>query len=216
MRPAPSGPAAPLYAHGSRARPAIALTVDDCGSLSATLALLAVFERERVAATWFPSGTNAVQQPALWRQIAAVGFPIANHTWSHADLTGLTYGQAVEQIRRDSQAVSALIGGPLLPVLRPPYGSWDRTVLVAAAAAGQRAVVLWDTTFGDTGRGGVDQLIANAERGTNGSIVLMHANAGLTQQALPAVIASYRARGFTFVTVGQLLGIPGPAPFTSP
>ena len=52
-------------------------------------------------------------------------------------------------------------------------------------------------------------MIASGSRGTNGSTVLMHANRSISAQALPSVIASYRSRGFTFVTVGQLLGIPG-------
>jgi hypothetical protein len=41
----------------------------------------------------------------------------------------------------------------------------------------------------------------------------MHTSATNTVSALPAIIARYRARGFTFVTVGQLLGMDGPIPF---
>ena len=41
--------------------------------------------------------------------------------------------------------------------------------------------------------------------GTNGSIVLMHAGPLNTPKALPGIIANYRARGFTFVTVPELL-----------
>jgi peptidoglycan-N-acetylglucosamine deacetylase len=213
VRTAPPGTRAPLYAHGSRSLHEIALTIDDCGSTAAVQAILAILERDRVPATWFPIGRDAAASPALWRDIAAAGFPIGDHTWSHPDLTHLSYSSIVSQIQQADQVLSAIIGQPLLPVLRPPGGAWDTTVLVAAAAAGQQAVVLWDTTFGDTGRGTVAQLITNAERGTNGSIVLMHANAGQTQLALPAVIDFYRTRGYTFVTLGQLLGIPGSIPY---
>jgi hypothetical protein len=41
----------------------------------------------------------------------------------------------------------------------------------------------------------------------------MHTFVTNTVTALPSIIARYRARGFTFVTVGELLGIDGPTPF---
>jgi hypothetical protein len=58
-----------------------------------------------------------------------------------------------------------------------------------------------------------------AEQGTNGSVVLMHCGPNVTPYLLPDVIASYRARGFRFVTVAQLLGVPwsaGPTRVVTP
>ena len=49
-------------------------------------------------------------------------------------------------------------------------------------------------------------------RGIN-PLVLMHANGPYTQQALPLIIASYRERGFEFVTLGQMFGVDGAVPF---
>lgn len=213
----PAIEAAPLFYNGSRGLKVVALTIDDCYSSSAVLADLAILEREHVNATWFPIGKNVVANPDVWRKVASAGFPVANHTWDHADLTRYTYAQVVDSIEHDTRAVSAIIGEPLLPVVRPMGGLWNQKVLEAAAAADQQAVVLWDTTSGDSarlpGRADIDLLVRNATRGTSGSIVLMHANLPYTQQALPRIIAAYRARGFTFVTVGQLLGIRGPVPF---
>jgi len=91
-------------------------------------------------------------------------------------------------------------GEPLPPAVRPMCGLWSRNVLEAGAAARQHAVVLWDTTSGDSaripGRSDVDLLVPNPIRGTNGSIILMHANLRYAQQALPGIIAAYRARCF--------------------
>jgi len=195
--------------------PYIAITIDDCNSDATVLKILGILQQQQVNATFFPIGMEVAASPAVWQRVAKAGFPIANHTWSHLNLTRLTYAQIVSEIRLDDQRVSAIIGRPLLPVMRPPGGNWNQTVLNAAAATGQRAVVLWDTSLGDTGSGTVDQMISNGIRGINGSIVLMHANRDISAQALPSVIAYYRSRGFTFVTVGQLLGIPGPVPYAS-
>jgi len=50
-------------------------------------------------------------------------------------------------------------------------------------------------------------VLANASAGRPGSIVLLHAGPSVTPRILPALIAGYRARGFTFVTIPDLLGI---------
>jgi hypothetical protein len=62
-------------------------------------------------------------------------------------------------------------------------------------------------------RANVDYLVQNGLKGKDGDIVLMHANLPYTTEALPRIIAGYRARGFDFVTVGQLYGVRGPVPF---
>jgi hypothetical protein len=78
-----------------------------------------------------------------------------------------------------------------------------------AAAAGFPYVVLWDTTGADTGpRPTVAGVVRDATAGKPGSIVLLHAGPAVTPRALPAIIARYRARGFGFVTLPELLGVP--------
>jgi peptidoglycan/xylan/chitin deacetylase (PgdA/CDA1 family) len=195
----------------------IAINIDDGFSTSAVLADLAILEREHVNATWFPIGHVVASAPHTWRTVAAAGFPIANHTYDHAILTKYTYAQVLADIEKDNAVVSKVIGEALVPFVRPNGGSWNGTILAAAAAARERAVVLWDATTGDTaplpGRTNVDLLVRNATKGTDGSIILMHANLPYTQQALPTIIAYYRERGFTFVTLGQMFGVPGPVPF---
>lgn len=195
----------------------IAITIDDGFSTSAVLADLAILESEHVNATWFPIGHVVASAPDTWREVAGAGFPIGNHTYDHTNLTRHSYAQVLADIEKDNAVVSKVIGEPLVPFVRPMGGSWNTAVLAAAAAAKERAVVLWDATTGDTGRlpgrTDVDLLVRNATRGTDGSIILMHANLPYTQQALPRIIAYYRERGFEFVTLGQMFGVPGPVPF---
>jgi peptidoglycan-N-acetylglucosamine deacetylase len=214
----PSGAVlAPLLRHGSPIHPVIAITIDDGFSSQAVLADLAILERAHVNATWFPIGRVVARAPAIWRMVAAGGFPIGNHTYDHTLLARHSYAQILADIERDNAVVSKIIGRPLVPFLRPPGGSWARVVLAAAAAAGERAVVLWSATTADTApmpsRSRVDLLVRNATKAGNGGIILMHANLPFTQLALPRIIAYYRSRGFEFVTLGQLFHVPGPVPF---
>ena len=37
-----------------------------------------------------------------------------------------------------------------------------------------------------------------------------------TAEALPGIIRGFKARGFRFVTIGEMLGIDGPVPFPAP
>jgi hypothetical protein len=55
-----------------------------------------------------------------------------------------------------------------------------------------------------------------ASRGTNGSVILGHCGSPIDLEALPGVIADYRSRGFTFVTVPELFGLPGARPMHFP
>jgi len=168
-----------------------------------------------VNATWFPIGWAAYKNPDLWRTVDRAGFPIANHTYDHQDLTLKTYEQVYADIKQDNDFFTAILGHPIMPFVRPFGGHYNSITLQAAAAAGERALVNWDTDEGDADGDytNVARLISLGEQGENGSIILMHANAGYTTAALPSIIAYYRQRGFTFVTLGQLLGVPGPVPF---
>jgi peptidoglycan/xylan/chitin deacetylase (PgdA/CDA1 family) len=97
--------------------------------------------------------------------------------------------------------------------MRPPYGTYDRMTRYAATAAGEARVVLWDVDTRDWSGISWRAVAHTALTGTSGSIVLMHTMPTVTASALTHIIAGYRLRGFTFVTVGQLLGIDGPVPF---
>jgi peptidoglycan/xylan/chitin deacetylase (PgdA/CDA1 family) len=197
--------------HGPRTDRVVALTFDD-GYAPANVRL--IFEeltREGVAATFFVNGAYLRWNPQLWRSIAAAGYPIGNHTVIHEDVRGRPPSQVMADLIRNARLVQQVTGRPMIPIFRPPYGSHDAASDAAAAAAGFPTIVLWDVSGGDANLRATDaSVLANASAGLPGSIVLLHAGPSVTPRILPALIAGYRARGFTFVTVPQLLGIAAP------
>ena len=202
---------------GPRTERVVALTFDDGYGPATVRRLFGVLLREKVPATFFVNGMHVRQAPDLWRRIAAAGYPIASHTALHRDMTTLTAAEIRLDLDRNRRVVEAATGRPMLRYIRPPYGA--RTVATdrAAAAAGFATVVLWDVTGADTKRAAtVDRVVASAIVGRPGSIVLLHAGPRVTPKALPAIIAAYRARGFRFVTVPELLGDATPAPAATP
>ena len=208
----------PVFAHGSRAQHVSALTFDDGYSPSATAQILAILISEHVAATFFPYAAAVQLAPSLWRSVAAAGYPIANHTATHPDLTRLSAGRVRAQLEEARTTIERITGVPMVDIFRPPYGAWNPSVLSEAAAAGCLAAVLWDVDTRDWTGIPASTIVARAEAGTNGSIVLMHAGPAQTPLALPAIIEWYRAHGYAFVTVPELLGaqIAGLGPAGSP
>lgn len=212
-----TGVAIPVLSHGPRTRRVVALTFDDGWGVTATKQIFAVLQAERVPATFFPYAAAARNDPAVWRAIAAAGYPIGDHTTNHPDLTALPAWRVQAELTVARTTMARITGVPMLEVFRPPYGAWNAAVLRDAAAVGFRGAILWDVDTRDWTGIGAAQIAARAETGRSGSIILMHAGPAQTPLALPSIIAWYRARGYTFVTIPQLLaGELAPAATPSP
>jgi peptidoglycan-N-acetylglucosamine deacetylase len=197
--------------HGPRTDRVVALTFDDGYAPANVRQIFAELTRAGVAATFFVNGAYLRWDPKLWRSIAEAGYPIGNHTVLHEDVRNRPPGQVAADLARNARLVLAATGRPMIPVFRPPYGYHDAASDAAASAAGFPTIVLWDVTGGDASLRATDaSVLANASAGRPGSIILLHAGPSVTPRILPALIAGYQARGFTFVTVPELLGITTP------
>ncbi len=195
--------------HGDRRQRVVALTFDDGYGPRTVARIFDILTSEGVPATFFVNGAYIYQNPALWRRIAAAGYPIGNHTYRHADVVGRTPASVTADLLYNQHVFERVTGRSMAPIFRPPYGDHDAVSDAAASAAGFPTVVLWDVSSADTARHSSDASIATrAASGRPGSIVLMHAGPQVTPRILRHVIAQYRARGFAFVTVPQLLGLP--------
>ena len=198
--------------NGPRDEKVIALTFDDGWSTPRCQKILEILVTQKVPATFFPNALYVKQHPAFWRRVAELGFPIANHTTNHRDLTELTGAGVFQEIDRDRRIVERITGVPMVRVVRPPFGAYNKRTIRQAAKAGFPTLLLWDTTSLDTSRRASDKaMIKAALSGRNGSIVVLHCGPKATPRILPKIIAGYRARGFRFVTVPALLGIDAPS-----
>jgi peptidoglycan/xylan/chitin deacetylase (PgdA/CDA1 family) len=204
---------APVLAHGDRNAKVVALTFDDGWDGPNTRRILGILKRYHVNATFFPTGKAVLRAPDVWKDIASAGFPIANHTFTHPFLSDLCYSAQLRELRRQASAVRTAIGIRVQPYMRPPYEAWNRTTRIATTAAGERAVVVWNIDTKDWANGTVASITKRALHGGNGAIVLMHTYVHNTAVALPAIIRGYLARGFRFMTIGEMLGIDGPVPY---
>jgi peptidoglycan-N-acetylglucosamine deacetylase len=179
----------------------LALTFDDGPRVPHTAAVLDVLRARGVSATFFMTGPAASRYPATVWRVADEGHVAANHTWSHASLTGLSD----DAIRRELTATSDAIqrgGAPRPTLMRPPYGATNDRVRAVVAGMGM-GHVKWTVDPQDwrTGRSAatIAQLTLSALH--RSAIVLLHdgtANAGSTVAALPSIIDGARSRGYCF------------------
>jgi peptidoglycan/xylan/chitin deacetylase (PgdA/CDA1 family) len=195
-----------LYRNGSRSHKVVALTFDD-GPSAYSHSVLAILRREHVHATFFLIGRQVHGRAATARAELADGNVVGNHSWSHPNLSG-GGPRAASQIAETQRAIAHATG--FVPCLfRPPDGAVSSSLVSLARAEGV-ATINWDVDPRDwslPGSGRIYSTIVHTTR--NGSIVLMHDGGGPRSQtvaALPHVIHTLRSRGFSFVTVPELLG----------
>jgi len=175
-----------LYCFASPAGGAVYITIDDGWTPSARV--LAIMRRTHVPVTAFLIQKAAQENLGYWRAFAAAGGLIADHTFSHPDLTRLSLRRATAQWAKDRAALGRWFSQT--PDLgRPPYGAFNRKVEVAAARGGLLALAGWSATMsGDTIRTWDGRPLRAGE------IVILHWVPGLGGQfaALLAQISALR------------------------
>jgi len=178
----------------------VALTFDD-GPSAYTADILRILDHHKVHATFFQIGRQVPAYASLDRKILAHGSEIGNHSWAHA------MGPGKSDLRRTSDVIEHATG--FRPcTFRPPGGYLPSATAAAASALGMVSVI-WDVDTRDWTTPGSGAIIHAATAGGRGSIVLMHDGGGYRSQtvaALPAIIRSYKARGYRLRTLTQLLG----------
>jgi len=202
-------PVGPSYVtSGPRSRKVVALTFDD-GPSSYTPGFLDVLRRKRVRATFFLLGQQVGPYAALARRMLAEGHELADHTWSHPNVSA--GGSAASgQITSTANAIQGATG--FRPChFRAPYGAVSPALTSLARTLGF-TTVQWDVDTNDWQLPGADTVYARVVNNVRpGSIVLMHDGGGPRAQgvaALPRIIDTLKARGYRFVTVAELLGSP--------
>jgi peptidoglycan/xylan/chitin deacetylase (PgdA/CDA1 family) len=184
----------------------VALTFDD-GPGPYTPEVLSVLEREHVPATFFEVGVEEQYFHASTSAIVARGYPVGDHTQSHAPMSKLSAKDQASQLLQDTAAIGDY-GAPFPRLFRPPYGLWDPTTLKLLKRY-RMLMVLWTIDTGDYQAPGVTTIVDRAVAGAKpGAIILMHdagGNRSETVEALPLIIRALRRRGYKLVTVPRLL-----------
>ncbi|RCG20660.1 polysaccharide deacetylase family protein [Streptomyces diacarni] len=171
---------------GTHGRRVLALTFDDGPHPVHTPALLEVLRRHGVQATFFVVGENAAVFPELLHDIAAEGHVVANHSYSHRQLTRLRTKDIESELSRTSELIDRVLGVP--PTwCRAPYGDWHAPSLKICARLGMEPMG-WSLDTRDWSRPGTTTIVrAVLDKATPGAIVLQHDGGGPREQTVQAV-----------------------------
>jgi peptidoglycan/xylan/chitin deacetylase (PgdA/CDA1 family) len=195
----------------------IALTFDDGPYPIFTPMLLDVLHDLKVPATFFLIGRDAEQWPELTRRIEADGHEVADHTYSHPNLDQETAAEVRSEILQGRDVLWPLTHDPSVRTLmRPPHGRYTEQTLQVVQSLGY-STVLWTDDGGDWKTLTPQEIGAQViDHATAPDLVLLHSGKLATIQAIPTIVARFRKAGYTFVTVGQLLGHVSPDALNHP
>ena len=194
----------------------LAITFDDGPSSTYTPQILAELARLHVPATFFVIGQNAAAHPGLVQQEVNSGYTVGNHTFTHPNLATTPSWRTRLEVTATSRVLTGITGRR--PVLfRAPYaadaspsGQGEVRPLILVQDLGE-TVVGASIDSQDYLRPGTRRIVVNVLHSLHsGNIILFHDGGGDRSQtvaALPLVVSALRARGYTLVSVPQLMGV---------
>jgi peptidoglycan/xylan/chitin deacetylase (PgdA/CDA1 family) len=203
----------PALMRGPQEGKRIALTFDDGPASPSTEQILQVLRAHQVPATFFLCGKNVEGNPDLARCIVAEGHAVGNHSYSHLCLCFRGRRRIAREIDRAQEVIEKVVG--YRPkIFRPPYGlRWFG--LVPALRERGMHLVLWSATGYDWKKDAPGIVTATLEKLKPGAVILLHdgretrpagqVDRSVTVQALPAIVAAARERGYTFVPLQDFL-----------
>lgn len=200
---------------GTTTSKVIALTFDDGSDGTNINKILQTLSANGVKATFFLTGSGAKNHPQSIKNIAAHGHALGNHSYSHPDFTKLSAAAMKSELDKTESIVKSITGKSTKPIFRAPFGAVNSAVLTAVGNVGYTHTIQWNIDTVDwkgvSSTSITNKVLNNAVPGT---IVLMHTGAGAsgTPGALQGMITKLKAKGYSFVTVPQLLKLPAATP----
>jgi cellulose synthase/poly-beta-1,6-N-acetylglucosamine synthase-like glycosyltransferase/peptidoglycan/xylan/chitin deacetylase (PgdA/CDA1 family)/spore germination protein YaaH len=209
----------------------VALTFDDGPDPRWTPQVLDILKAKHVPATFFIVGENALTERGLLERMISEGHEVGSHTYTHPNLANVGTTQTLFELNATQRLFQAFTGRTLKLFRAPFFGDAEPTTadeilpVWEAQNRGYLSVGL-HVDSEDWQRPGVANIVNNvvsrittASPACNGdsdsqcsrNVVLLHDSGGDRSQtvaALPIIIDTLRARGYRFVPVSELAGLP--------
>jgi peptidoglycan/xylan/chitin deacetylase (PgdA/CDA1 family) len=192
----------------------VALTFDDGPCAPSTGRVLDVLREHGVKATFFVIGENVRRYPELAARVRDEGHEFGNHTYSHPWMFRMSFSGIKEDIELCQKEIEGLTGHrPRF--FRQPIGVNNPSVMKVVDGMGM-VMVGWQARAYDGMKVDKADIVRRIlSRVKPGGIILLHdgsdGRAGgdrcATADALTEIIPALKARGYEFVTVGELLGM---------
>lgn len=185
----------------------VALTFDDGPHPRFTKEILSILEEYGVTATFFIIGVNAENYPESLKMIIDAGCEIGNHTYSHTRIDKMSENEVEAELLKCEEILFSMTGQHT-KLFRPPEGRVSENIL-SASGKHEYDVILWSIDTLDWSHNPSDNICAVVKDNlTGGDIILMHdyiSGKNTTCEALRRLIPDLLSKGYTFVTVSELI-----------
>ena len=189
----------------------IVLTFDDGPHPRYTDEILAILKKYNARAFFFDVGRNLggvnpqndvklSSNSNVSKRVLEAGHLLANHSYSHPDLTKLSPGERTREIVNTSLLLEK-VTGTKTTFFRPPYGAKNAAVLKEVEALGLKSILWtldsldWADPISESVAQRVLAQVAVAKKG----ILLMHDIHKQSVAALPAILEELSKQGYTFL-----------------
>ncbi len=182
----------------------IAISFDAAWGDEFTQEILDILKEYNIKSTFFLVGFWADEYPHQVKKIHEAGHEIGNHSSTHPDLAKISQEEIIHELNVTGEKIEKITGKK--PILfRPPFGSYNNTLLTTAEDLGYYTIQ-WDVDSLDWKEEGVDPIIQRVKsKVQNGSIVLFHNNAKYMTQALPKILEHLQSEGYKIVPISELI-----------
>jgi peptidoglycan/xylan/chitin deacetylase (PgdA/CDA1 family) len=163
-----------------------------------------------VAATMFPMGWWALEQPGFLRMLADSGFVIGTHGHGSVNLPTLTDVAIDDDVSTSIEAIEWVLGKPIAPYFTPYAADSDERVRAIVSGLGLLPVG-WHVAAVDYGPDATEQSVYDEVMPNiyPGAIIELHMDGPATEQstalALPRIIEDLWAQGYELVTIPDLV-----------
>ncbi len=185
----------------------IALTFDDGPHPRYTPEILSILEEYDVRATFFVVGQNIEWYDGIVEKEQAAGHEIGNHTFSHSCLKSLSRDGIASEITRTESVINEKIEYRT-KLIRPPGGITCEE-LKKLAESEDYTIVCWSIDTLDWAHKPSAEIAENILSSVKGGdIILFHdyiSGGSPTPEALRIIIPELLERGYSFVTVSELI-----------
>jgi peptidoglycan/xylan/chitin deacetylase (PgdA/CDA1 family) len=183
----------------------IALTIDDGVSAEVVSAYIDFARATGIRFTFFVTGSyrSWTQHKDKLRPFVESGqIQLANHTWTHADLTRCSGREIQSELTRCEKLLNNTFGVTGKPFVRPPYGARNSFVDRVAASLGYTSITTWYGTLGDSGRVTEAAMLDLAKKWIQPqAIVIGHANRPTVTHLFGPIADIIRSRNLQTVTL---------------
>ena len=190
-------------------RKVIALTFDDGPDRDKTPQILALLKQYQAKATFFVLGNRVEKFPEIVMQESLEGHEIGNHSYDHSSFLNIPKEKLLLELNLTQDAIYKAIGQKAT-LFRPPGGNYSETS-VNICKENELLMVLWswDQDTKDWASPDVNTIVNRVLSNIhNGDIILMHDyvyKGTNTVEALKILLPELIKRGYSFVTVSELL-----------